>query len=72
MKWQPTPLLLPGQSHGQRSLESYSPWGGKDLDVTEQACMHGIIGHHAICFFGIYISSLVMCPDLVLIFNLVV
>ena len=26
-KWQPTPVLLPGKSHGQRSLVSYSPWG---------------------------------------------
>ena len=25
--WQPTPLLLPGESHEQRSLEGYSPWG---------------------------------------------
>ena len=26
-KWQPTPVFLPGQSHGQRSLVGYSPWG---------------------------------------------
>ena len=26
-KWQPTPVLLPGKSHGQRSLVGYSPWG---------------------------------------------
>ena len=26
-KWQPTPVFLPGKSHGQRSLEGYSPWG---------------------------------------------
>ena len=30
-KWQPTPVLLPGKSHGQRS-----PWGGKESDTTEQ------------------------------------
>ena len=35
-KWQPTPLLLPGKSHGQRSLVGYSPWGGKESDMTEQ------------------------------------
>ena len=34
-KWQPTPVLLPGQSHGQRSLLSYSPWGLKELGTTE-------------------------------------
>ena len=26
-KWQPTPILLPGESHGQRSLAGYIPWG---------------------------------------------
>ena len=26
-KWQPTPVFLPGKSHGQRRLEGYSPWG---------------------------------------------
>ena len=28
-KWQPTPVFLPGKSHGQRSLAGYSPWGCK-------------------------------------------
>ena len=28
-KWQPTPVFLPGESHGQRSLAGYSPWGHK-------------------------------------------
>ena len=35
--WQPTPVLLPGKSHGQRSLAGYSPWGSKELDMTEVA-----------------------------------
>ena len=35
-EWQPTPVLLPGQSHGQRSLVGYSPWGRKESDMTEQ------------------------------------
>ena len=34
-QWQPTPVFLPGESHGQRSLVGYSPWGHKDLDTTE-------------------------------------
>ena len=34
-KWQPTPVLLPGKFHGQRSLVGYSPWGRKELDMTE-------------------------------------
>ena len=35
-KWQPTPVFLPGESHGWRSLVSYSPWGHKELDMTER------------------------------------
>ena len=35
-KLQPTPVFLPGESHGQRSLVGYSAWGCKDLDVTER------------------------------------
>ena len=34
-KWQPTPVLLAGKSHGQRRLVSYSLWGHKELDMTE-------------------------------------
>ena len=32
----PTPVLLPGKSHGWRILVGYSPWGLKELDTTEQ------------------------------------
>ena len=34
-KWKPTPVCLPGESHGQRSLVGYSPWGHKELDMTK-------------------------------------
>ena len=34
-KWPPTPGFLPGESHGQRSLGGYSPWGCKESDTTE-------------------------------------
>ena len=33
--WQPTPVFLPGESHGQRSLAGYSSCGYKELDTTE-------------------------------------
>ena len=33
---QPTPVFLPGKSHGLRSLAGYSPWGRKESDTTEQ------------------------------------
>ena len=35
-KWQPTPVLLPGESHGWRSLVGYSPQGHKESDTTER------------------------------------
>ena len=34
-KWQPIPVLLPGESHGWRSLVGYSPQGRKESDTTE-------------------------------------
>ena len=34
--WQPTLAFLPGESHGQRSLVGYSPWGHKESDTTDQ------------------------------------
>ena len=38
--WQPTPVFLPGESHGQRSLTGYSPWYFKESDTTEQLNAH--------------------------------
>ena len=35
-KWQPTPVFLPGKSHGQRSLIGHSPWGRKESDTTKR------------------------------------
>ena len=37
-KWQPTPVFLLGESHGQRSLVGYSLWDHKESDRTEHAC----------------------------------
>ena len=37
-KWQPTPIVLSGKSHGQRNLPGYSPWGCKELNKTEHTC----------------------------------
>ena len=34
-QWHPTPVLLPGKSHGRRSLVGSSPWGRIELDTTE-------------------------------------
>ena len=34
-EWQPTPVVLPGDFHGQRSLAGYMPWGHKQSDTSE-------------------------------------
>ena len=39
-KWHPTPVFLPGKSHGQRRLVGNSLWGCKELDTTEWLSMH--------------------------------
>ena len=33
-EWEPTPIFLPGEFHGQRRLAGYGPWGCKELDTT--------------------------------------
>ena len=39
-RWHPTPVLLPGKSHGWSSLVGCSPWGRKESDTTERLCFH--------------------------------
>ena len=41
-QWNPTPALLPGNSHGQRSLVGCSPWGLKESDRTERLHFHAL------------------------------
>ena len=40
MEWQPTPVFLPGESHGWRSLVGYSLWGRKESGTTEWLHFH--------------------------------
>ena len=54
-RWHPTPVLLPGKSHGQRSLVGCSPWGLEELDTTERlhfslSCIGEENGHLLQCF----------------------
>ena len=42
-KWQPTPLFLPGESHGRRSLVGYSPQSRKEWDMTEWLHFHFLV-----------------------------
>ena len=51
-KWQPIPIVLPGEFHGQRSLVGYSPWGRKELDKTEW-----LTHFHALADTGLPLSS---------------
>ena len=39
-QWHPTPVLLPGKSHGPRSLVGCSPWGHEESDMTERLYFH--------------------------------
>ena len=43
MEWQRTPVLLLGESHGQRSLAGCSPWGRKESDTTEQLSLMPVV-----------------------------
>ena len=45
-KWQPTPVLLPGKSHGQRSMVGYSSPGRKESDMTERLQFQFQFGPH--------------------------
>ena len=42
-KWQPTPVFLPGESRGRRSLVGYGPWGHKETDMTEWLHIQSLI-----------------------------
>ena len=55
--WRPTPLFLPRESHGQRSLKGYSPWGCKELDMTEHTHTH--THTHTVCTY-IYIYTFLL------------
>ena len=44
-EWLPTPVFLPGEFHGQRSLVGYSPWGRKESDTAEQ------LPHICVCIY---------------------
>ena len=41
-QWHPTPVLVPGKSHGQRSLVGCSPWGRWESDTTERLHFHAL------------------------------
>ena len=61
MKWQPTPVFLPGKFHGQSNPAGYSPWSHKELDMTEQTQTNINIPHLLypfLCWYLVYIYAL--------------
>ena len=52
--WRPTPVILPGKFHGQRSLVGYSPWGCKESDMTEQlhSLTHTVLDYWFTCLWS--------------------
>ena len=61
-KRQPTPVFLPGESHGQRSLAGYNPWGCKKLDMTEYSLTHLRNPIHVASFWWCFLGSSVVFP----------
>ena len=54
-KRQPTPIFLPGEFHGQRSLAGYSPWGRKESDTMKQLT-HVLSSVFIILYYGLNVS----------------
>ena len=57
-KWQPTPVFLPGKSHGWRSLVGYSPWGRKESDMTKRLHFHF---HSIYSYYKTLVMFLMLC-----------
>ena len=55
IKWQPTPVFLPGKFYEQRSLGGYSTWGHKESDMTEWLSMHA---HDNINYYWCFFPNL--------------
>ena len=71
-EWQPSPVFLPGEFHGQRSLAGYSLWGYKELDRTEQLALSlsllPILNFHPFSNLVLFLSLLV-CNSFLSVLN---
>ena len=56
--WRPTPVFLPEESRGERSLAGYSPWGRKESDTTEELTLHYPSKQHWFCKALIFLCLL--------------
>ena len=54
-QWHPTPVLLPGKSHGRRSLVGGSPWGRTESDTTERFHFH--FHRHGSCYCSLILTT---------------
>ena len=71
--WQPSPVLLPGESHGQTSLAGYSPWGRKESGTTEHTYMDTASINIFFLFYAfIYLYLVVLSLPCCMGFSLVV
>ena len=59
-KWLFTPVFLPGDSCGQRSLMGYSPWGHKESDMTEQIILPFLSSNHLLLLLS-HFSRVRLC-----------
>ena len=57
-KWQPTPVFLLEESHGQSSLMGYSPWGRKELDSTEWPSPHSTLVQEQNSIYTLFFGAL--------------
>ena len=66
-KWQPTPVFLPGRFHGQNSPADYSPWDGKESDMTEHthtnlwALVFTVVPQPSHIYFSVYSRRCSLC-----------
>ena len=65
-KWEPTPVFLPGKSHGQRSLAGYSPWGCRRVrhDLVTEQLQHKVRGWGESKLFSVQFSRSVTSDSL--------
>ena len=69
--WLPTPVFLPGESHGQKSLAGHSPWGHKELDLSEQLTL-GPFGRIYLIFLNIFhVNRRYTCYKICMCFSLI-
>ena len=65
-KWQSIPVFLPGESHGQRSLVSHSPWDLEESDMTEATCMHACLSRPSTDWKFLLYQSCIECCGVLL------